>query len=242
MSTVSHSPFVFIHIPKTAGSSFRHHLNGIYGSEQVGFIYNREKRLDQLNQAFKDSKLAISGHISLDILNLVPIQPELKPFFFTFIRKPENQVVSHFLHKMRSRKWNHSKELFPDFAEFLNSPFGNNWQSHFLSGWEKAEWSDHSSDELKETAKKNLKKFDFYSDTDNYQKALLILRHTLGWKRFSTEDRNVSKNKRTSDALMLEFKSELKSRNKIDANLYLSAKQNCEIQYQKLPLLKKLFK
>lgn len=243
MSTDNHhSPFVFIHIPKTAGSSFRHHLNGIYGREQVALVYDRNSRLNDLNQAVTENKLAISGHISLDILKAAQLNPATNPFLFTFIRKPENQVVSHFLHKMRDRKWKTSKELFPDFAEFLDSPFGNNWQSHFLSGWDKSEWKEHSSDELKDAAKSNLKKFNFYADTDNYTKALLILRHKLGWKRFSTENRNVSNHHRTSDALLLEFGSELKGRNKVDQSLFTKAQRNCEREYRKLPLLRKLFK
>jgi hypothetical protein len=241
-SPTSQSPFVFIHIPKTAGSSFRHHLNGIYGREQVAMVYDRDSRLNDLNQAIANNKLAITGHISLDILRVAEFNATTNPFLFTFIRKPENQVISHFLHKMRDRKWNSSKELFPDFAEFLDSPFGNNWQSHFLSGWDKNDWKKHSSDELKDAAKSNLKKFNFYADTDNYTKALLILRHKLGWKRFSTENRNVSNHHRTSDALLLEFGSELKGRNKVDQSLFTKAQRNCEREYRKLPLLRKLFK
>ncbi|HAT1978872.1 sulfotransferase family 2 domain-containing protein [Legionella pneumophila] len=110
--SMSDSKFFFVHIPKTAGTSFRKSLESFFGFNRIMYDYSPssvetseviiryfyKKNSDTYNffKEIQDIK-AVSGH--------VPIMKYL-PFFgisqtMTFVRNPLEQMISHYLHYMQ---------------------------------------------------------------------------------------------------------------------------------------------
>ena len=81
-------PVVFLHIQKTAGSTFAHYLRGHFALEQVGPDYwGDERQLQGL-----DDKRLIHGHITLhQAARLLP-----GAFLVTFLRDPVARVQSQY--------------------------------------------------------------------------------------------------------------------------------------------------
>jgi hypothetical protein len=132
-------PLFFIHIPKTAGSSFRVAAEQYFGSDATYFDYgqgSKETHPDILKYEYelKDRYLAakciknnakfLSGHV---------IYPKYAPFFqpksvVTFVREPAQQIRSHFEHFSRLHGYKGS------FKDFVKENRFANMQSKALNG------------------------------------------------------------------------------------------------------------
>ena len=132
-------PLFFIHISKTAGSSFRVAAERYFGKEHVFYDYgpkanetnpdiktlDYEKR-DRYAAGMKIVEKAkfLTGHIS---------HPKYAPFIpaknaITFVRDPIQQVRSHYEHFTRHHRYKRS------FTEFVNEPRFKNVQYKAFQG------------------------------------------------------------------------------------------------------------
>lgn len=128
---------VFVHIPKTAGTSFRNALENNfpvikdYGSNSdvtnsivKEFVYGEHSNMCEFYDWFKDNGQILSGHYPLmKYVNFAPASSLL-----TFIREPLSQVISHYNHF----KNNYSYEN--KFEDFVKNPQFRNLQTRMLSG------------------------------------------------------------------------------------------------------------
>ena len=146
-----------IHIPKTAGNSFREALMDSYGVERVMRDYGdwagfdepfANRRREQRHAAMRERRQelmenydVIHGHfIAGKYVGLFP-----KADFITFVREPAQQSISHWRWQsaltdresdankevhMEVRYW---RELQPTVEEHLKWPFYRDHQSQFLS-------------------------------------------------------------------------------------------------------------
>ena len=132
-------PLFFIHIPKTAGSSFRVAAEQYFGSDVTYFDYGKGSKethpdIVKYEYELKDRYLAakcikssaklLSGHV---------IYPKYAPFFqpksvVTFVRDPAQQVRSHFEHFSRLHGYKGS------FKDFIKENRFANMQSKALNG------------------------------------------------------------------------------------------------------------
>jgi hypothetical protein len=134
-------PLFFVHIPKTAGTSFRQALMGAikgkslldYGAESKTtskevkkFIYsNLPQNRAAIAQLLADGKFdLLTGHVGFaKYRGVVPIDRVV-----TFLRRPEDQVWSHYQHHCELLNYQGSLEEFATDKRF------SNMQSRHLSG------------------------------------------------------------------------------------------------------------
>lgn len=131
-------PIIFVHIPKTAGTSFRVAAKAWFGSSKMLYDYG--------SQARKTSTLfrrVDSGKISWDkalwkirnscfVSGHFPAQRYLSEFgpehFCTFLRDPVKRTISQYFHHKNALGYSESMETFVEDARFHNQ------QSRLLKG------------------------------------------------------------------------------------------------------------
>lgn len=125
----------FVHVPKTAGSSFRGAFEQYavtykdYGnqskntSEVVQKNVHDKKDFYTLKSCFNEHHFAwLTGHVSLaKYINFVPVTHTV-----TFVREPLEQVLSHYNHYVKHHGF------IGDLAAFLDKPYANNLQNKLL--------------------------------------------------------------------------------------------------------------
>lgn len=180
---------VFLHIPKTAGTSFKHRLLAEYGAEGVEMVYKTDDRVAGLREAWQRKPRAISGHISMADVEeaLMPMNPSLA--LYTLIRDPQSQVVSHFLHRIRGQTLT-TAERHRAFESFLNEPRGRNVQSLLLSGLPRIAWPEAEPERIWNEVLERLPRFRCLGTTEQYAQSLAVVRAQQGWARRKAEHRN----------------------------------------------------
>lgn len=125
----------FIHIPKTAGTTFSNILYRNYKTSEVFTLYERAfllKRLDKLSHNRNCPKL-ITGHVGVGIHDYLP---NVK--YITFLRSPVKRVFSMYNHIVRNRKhYLHDKVVqmsFNEYLKFSGDESIHNSQLRFISG------------------------------------------------------------------------------------------------------------
>lgn len=127
--------FLFVHIPKTAGTSFRDaldsHLKMVYDYSQGNpvtskdvskYIYQQDNFYDFNKRISSFKNVCIAGHFPVyKYLNLV--NPSR---IITFLRHPVDQVISHYNHQVKYHN------LSCTFEKFISIPKNANLQSRML--------------------------------------------------------------------------------------------------------------
>jgi len=150
---------LFIHIPKTAGTSFRLAAKKYFGDENTFFdygpkvnetsdiikqySYNKPDMFLLSEELSKHTKLFLSGHIQA--AKYAPLFDTLNTI--SFVRNPIEQVLSHYKHFITSHNYKESLESFIQEKRFQNI------QSRMLAG-------------------RNLELYGFIGLTEEYEKSI----------------------------------------------------------------------
>lgn len=119
------NPIFFVHIPKTAGTSFRKALEQYYGKEKIVYdygpqaaetssiirelIYNQASDFYPLKKWINQNQTkVISGHVHL--MKYLPLTNILNTV--AFFRDPVDQVISHYQHYVVDNNYKGSFEAF----------------------------------------------------------------------------------------------------------------------------------
>jgi hypothetical protein len=90
-------PLIFLHIPKTAGTSLRNVFEEEYGAKHCLQVYTHTpKFFDAIRPRAKRAKV-IYGHVSYGIHEILEVQGE----YVTFLRDPIERVISFYRHQAR---------------------------------------------------------------------------------------------------------------------------------------------
>lgn len=129
---MSVSPLVFVHVPKTAGTSFRLGVDAVFGRERVCRDYgagNPEtsaiveqwvyERLDfwEFGRQFRQSEFNfLTGHFGAQ--RYLPVFPLAR--VITFLRDPLQRAVSEYHHQVKHAGYQHSLEHYYRSPEYVN--------------------------------------------------------------------------------------------------------------------------
>jgi hypothetical protein len=131
--------FLSMHIPKTAGITFREILYRVYGNEHVlainrGELRKMDKSLPNLLQA---QHRVIHGH--LHYKELIPVRQKAQNLV-TWFREPISRVISNYYynitHEYPKRKQENPNLEMLSLEEFIEKPNRINVMSQFMDGLE----------------------------------------------------------------------------------------------------------
>lgn len=156
---------ISIHIPKCAGTSFRHVLQAIYGDRlclNYGGIFSR----DQSHPGFLPPKIdCVHGHFLADALDGLVSDPH----YITWMRHPVERVVSNYHHFLRC----------PDARDACCRAL----HEHRLSLREFAELDWMRNEAMRYLATKSLADFAFIGVAERFAESLQVFAQTFGCPR-----------------------------------------------------------
>ena len=231
---------IFLHIPKTAGTTLHHILERCYPKDQI-FTFKDPidqdaiEHFKQLAEDRREPYRLVKGHLSFGFHRHLP-GPST---YFTFLREPIARVLSfyyyarshpdHYLYSLLRRGDVDLKTLLrqrtPTTLEFFNLETsmiaGDEWQN-----------PDRSADRIAlERAKQNLRThFQFVGLTEEFDASLQRLSAIFGWKAGSYSKKNVTRRKPPIETVDTETRELLREANAFDIELYQFARELFEAQ------------
>jgi hypothetical protein len=206
---------VSLHIPKTAGTSFRNILKEVYGEEHVvRFDINQKVLIN--NEEFNGRKLdadisVIHGHFQYSELMKRVRLPDNVPVI-TWLRHPVERVISNYfyLEKILREELDEEKKglnilakMQKTLREYAATEANRNRMSKFLEGADPA-------------------RLFFTGIVEHYEEDLAALSSLLGWQEYPMLKHNVTGDRPDVDLKTVEFIREL---NEKDCDLYEKALQ-----------------
>jgi hypothetical protein len=174
---------IFLHIPKTAGTTLYDVLKQQYKKNNILTIHgiveeNIEKFQDKYYQNQSTVRL-IRGHMTYGLHKILDC-----PYaYITVLRNPVSRIISVYYYLLQSQSHpQHHLVKGKTLAEFVSSGTAhNNGQTRFIAG--KYNSSDRGQPiNLLERAKNNLKEnFTVVGLTERFDESLMLLKRQLGW-------------------------------------------------------------
>jgi hypothetical protein len=207
---------VSLHIPKTAGTSFRNILKSVYGDRAVVRLDINNRGVTRLNQVVYEENKAPSakvlhGHfVYEDIVNRFDLPTGFKKI--TWLRHPVQRVVSNYYYlesrlktllNEEQKNLNILSKMQRSLLEYAGDEINRNRQSKFLKGIE-------------------LKDFDFVGIQEDFNEDLVEIAKVLNWGEYPQPiHHNKTPTKRPP--LDPEIRREIELLNQEDMNLYREA-------------------
>jgi len=224
---------IFIHIPKTAGTTLVKLLERNYPPAHRQHFYTKQAIEKELPKARQKPQLKmLYGHLFLDEAIFSP--DDL--YVFTMIRHPVDRVISNYLHLKRSKNPRHQEWMkgiteFPQFLEFKQA-FNN--QCRRIAGAKDMEYFKAHPQEALEQALLNLTRFGLVGITEEFDKSLKLLALDLGWSHLRQAKANVAPEKIEHTSLAQKYRPAIEACNQLDLKLYQAARENLERRWQSL--------
>jgi hypothetical protein len=191
----------FIHIPKTAGATFRSILKKNYSKKESFIIHDQYpeislRYLKSLSETELNKFNLIAGHGAQYLHNRAR---QFKSIIY--VRDPVKQIISGYYHIKRSpgnllHKEIQSLNSLEEYVEYLTTRDGLNFQTYYLSRPEKNFFNKEKFREIEKydylLALEILKKTDYIFLTEYFDESLLILNKELNLKKINYISRNIS--------------------------------------------------
>jgi hypothetical protein len=231
---------IFLHIPRTGGTTFEKIPNRNYGRNQTltfnGANHRQEiEKFARLSESQRAQYKFIRGHLYFGFHRFLP-----GPWtYVAFLREPIARALSfysyarthsdHYLYRLLTEERLSLKELL----ERETTHELSNLQTRMIGG--------ASNDPnclidrtVLETAKENLRRsFCFVGLTEEFTASMMLLARTLGWRLPVHVKRNA--NRKTNDAAIRDAQTYalLREANVVDLELYAFARQLFELQIRR---------
>jgi hypothetical protein len=230
---------IFLHIPKTAGTTLRQIVRRQYPAESI-FTFDETHRFDDF-QRLRDAQKAeirlLGGHMIFGLHRFMP-GPST---YFTVLREPVERVISDY-YFVRNTPVHHHYDFITSrnlsLEEFIESGeariMTDNGQTRSLSD----EWWNlpfgECTEKVLEQAKKNLREyFAVVGLIERFDETLLMLKRAFGWQNVYYARVNVNPSRPTKDELPQTTLDLIAEQNWLDLHLYEYAKELFEEQVQR---------
>ena len=213
---------IFLHLPKTAGSTLMHVLESQYGSNRILKLYESTfgDEVARLSADELRGTRVIAGHFYFGVHAWLPGSFR----YLTFLREPVARVLSHY-EFVRRQPGHYLHEAastlgLADYVRFCGGAEPNNDQTRLLAGAELATSDGTSSPEMLAAATKNLDLHAAVGLTEAFDASVVLMRRTFGWRRPLYVSRNVAGRRHAEAVLSTEAREIIEAHNSLDVELY----------------------
>jgi Galactose-3-O-sulfotransferase len=216
---------LFLHIPRTGGSTLLRLLDRQYGGEAVLKAYDAgSDEVARLHAERPARTRVIAGHFYYGVHRRLAASCR----YLTFLRDPVERVISHY-HFVRSRPEHYlhaaaATMSLPEYVESCGAAEPNNDQTRLLAGEDMLLSDGTASDAMLPVAKQNLDSHAAVGLTDVFDASLVLMQRVFGWGRPFYVPENRSARER-GDRLPPDVRDVIRIRNALDIELYEHARE-----------------
>lgn len=223
MAFAAPKKLVFLHIPKTAGSSVGRFFDAQFNPQEICLIYDGNIKT-QLAAALEDDNIRfIRGHFGLykPLLEQLP-NPDI--FVFTFLREPVQRILSLYNHMQRKQSVEHKNRMksVASLPDFLALKTDYNEQTRYLSGVQDKSAFHENPEKAFQAALSNLDLLGFIGHTENLENDLAAICSALGFEAAPINIENKGLSRLKQQLLLLRYQSIIAKQEVWDLKLYRS--------------------
>ena len=223
---------LFVHIPKTAGTTMTQVLQRNYRQPRTFYLgANVQPKIAQfqaLTARQQRSYQLVVGHMSF---GLHAYLAEPRPYrYFTMLRDPIERVLSfyyfikrtpaHYLHDPVATE----NLSIPDFLAFQDSYMARNGQTRFLCGRDVMPYYGQVEADALAEAKTHIREHIAVTGlTERFDESLLLYQHAFGWKQLHYTRQNVTSKRTGLHELPADALAAIRAHNALDLELYAFA-------------------
>lgn len=219
---------IFIHIPKTAGSTLRTLITENYQPDEVLSLYGDPKDIlatTALNIGQMQGVRLVQGHTPYGTHRFLGVR---HPRYFTFLREPIARFLSDVAHAVRDDSHGYHQVLAEPklssserISKALDITYYRNNMTHYVSG---AFTTETISMMQLGVAIDNLWGSEFVGLSEHFEISLLIMAKKLGWRHVVPQLSNVRPD--AGDTISPELRARLAKALAYDAMLYAVAQEH----------------
>ena len=178
-------PIIFLHIPKTAGTTVQHIMHNVYRGETF-FTTGNYKQIELFQKFSDEEKLKISvlkGHINFGVHKMYPAPIQ----YFTFFRDPIKRTISAFNHIYKDKGHVFNEEIIKKqytLKQMLQEGYVKNFDNchvRFIAGAIDVEYGKINQ-EIYEQAVYNFDKyFNAFGISDRFNESIIYIKRQLDW-------------------------------------------------------------
>jgi hypothetical protein len=220
---------IFLHIPRTAGTTLHRIIDRQYRQEECHWIDRHNVGIEEfknLPPARRAEIRMLRGHMPFGLHKYIP-GPST---YFTLLRDPVERVVSYYYFVRRDpQHYLHDYALVQGmtlkrYIESQVSLATDNCQTRIISGV----WDTLPHDECTEatlaSAKRNLAEhFTVVGLTERFDETLMLLKQRFAWQNVFYQRQNVTWGRPGQESLPAETLAVVRERNQLDLRLYTYA-------------------